>query len=230
MKISVIIPTYCEKKSIGKLISYLSEHGESKIAEIIVSDGQSDDGTIKEAEKFEAVSVSSPLKGRAAQMNYGASFATGEILYFVHADSFPPPSFAGDIISAVNEGFDLGRYRTRFDSNKWYLKINAWFTRFDWFICMGGDQSLFVTRDLFQKTGGFVDSMKIMEEFEFAKKARVGHKYKIFSKPILISARKYDTNSWWRVQMANRKIVGMYKQGASQEQMVSTYKKMLNYR
>lgn len=230
MKISIVIPTYCEAATIGKLISYLNEFGGDSLAEIIVSDGASTDGTLQEAQKANAVAVSSPAQGRAAQMNFGASLASGDILYFVHADSFPPPSFAGDIIKAVQQHYDLGRYRTKFDSGKWYLKINAWFTRFDWFICMGGDQTLFITRSLFEKTGGFNPSMKIMEEYEFCKRARVNHHYKIFPKAALVSARKYDTNSWWRVQMANRKVVNMYKQGASQQEMVDAYKRMLNYR
>lgn len=230
MRISVIIPTYCETTTIGKLVTHLNKYGSDKVAEIIVADGQSPDGTIDEAKKAGAVAVNAPEKGRAAQMNYGASLATGDILYFVHADSFPPSSFAEDIISAVQNRYALGRYRTKFDSLKWYLKINAWFTRFDWFICMGGDQTLFITRTLFQEMGGFNDSMKIMEEYEFVKRARLNQRYKIFPKAALVSARKYDTNSWWRVQMANRKIVNMYKQDASQQDMVDTYKKMLDYR
>ncbi len=230
MKISVIIPTYCEIETIGKLISHIKAFGGDKIAEIIVADGQSNDGTLAEAKKNNVKAVSAPVKGRSAQMNYGASLSTGNILYFVHADAIPPPTFADDIISAVQNGFELGRYRTKFDSPKWYLKINAWFTRFDWFICMGGDQTFFITRSLFEKTGGFDSSMKIMEEYEFVKRARINHKYKIFSKVALVSARKYDTNSWWRVQMANRKIITMYKQGATQQEMADTYKKKLRYR
>ena len=230
MPISIIIPVYNEAENIGKLISYLVQHKKESVVEIIVVDAGSNDDTIMIAKSAGAATFISPQKGRAAQMNYGASLAKGDILYFIHADTFPPPSFANDIMDAVGKGFDLGRYRTKFNSHKWYLKINAWFTRFDWFICMGGDQTLFVTRQLFEKTGTYIPSMKIMEEYEFAKRARLYGKYKIFPKSTLVSARKYDMNSWWRVQMANRKIVNMYKKGASQGEMVNKYKEMLNYR
>ena len=66
--------------------------------------------------------------------------------------------------------------------------------------------------------------------FEFTKRVRKEGRYKIFKKGALISARKYYTNSWWRVQMANKKIVSMYKKGASQQEMADKYKEMLNYR
>lgn len=230
MKISIIIPTYRESHSIGRLIGYLVEFGKGAIAEIIVSDGQSDDGTLEEAIKAGARGVTAPAKGRAAQMNYGASLATGDIFYFVHADVLPPPLFADDVIKAVTDGYAIGRYFMKFDSNKWYLRINAFFTRFDLFVCYGGDQTLFVTRALFEKTGGFNSAMRIMEDFEFTKRARAYGKYKILNRGALISARKYDTNSWWQVQMANKKIVSMYKKGASQDDMVEMYKKMLRYR
>lgn len=230
MKISIIIPAYREKDKIGKLVQYLKKFGKEAVAEIIVSDGGSDDGTLDEAKKAEAIGVRSPAKGRAIQMNYGASIATGDIFYFVHADVFPPESFAADILESVKHGNDLGRYYMKFDSKKWYLRINEFFTRFDFFVCYGGDQTLFITRELFENTGGFNPDMLIMEDFEFTKRARKEGRYKIMRKGALISARKYETNSWLRVQKANRKIVGMYQKGVSQEDMVRKYNEMLNYR
>ena len=230
MPISIIIPVHNEAENIGKLISYLIQYKKESVIEIIVVDAASTDNTNTVAQKAGATTVISPQKGRAAQMNHGASLAKGDVLYFIHADTFPPTSFANDITDAVEEGFALGRYRTKFNSAKWYLKINAWFTRFDWFVCMGGDQTLFITQDLYKKSGGFKTDMFIMEEFEFVPRARKNARYKIFNKPALVSARKYDTNSWWQVQMANKKIVDMYKKGATQSDMVTAYKKMLDYR
>jgi GT2 family glycosyltransferase len=95
---------------------------------------------------------------------------------------------------------------------------------------MGGDQTLFIKRSLFERCGGFREEMMIMEEYEFCERAREKGRYKILDGYALISARKYETNSWLRVQLANAKVIRMYKKGASQQQMLSTYKQMLNYR
>jgi predicted phage tail protein len=72
--------------------------------------------------------------------------------------------------------------------------------------------------------------MLIMEEYEFCQRARLQGRYKIMNGAALISARKYQTNSWLQVLRANAKVVSLYKKGASQQQMVQTYRKMLSYR
>ena len=161
-------------------------------------------------------------------MNFGVHKASGNIFYFVHADCFPPANFATEIIAAVNNGYDFGRYRTKFDSSKFLLKINAWFTRFNWFICYGGDQTLFITREFFERSGGFKNELLIMEEYEFCERMMNQGHYKIFADAALISARKYEGRSWLRVQLANRKAVKLFKKGASQEEIIKTYKAMLS--
>ena len=226
-KISIIIPTYNEAASISQLIEYLFKNSGDLIHEVIISDGGSRDETIMLAQQAGARAVVSPHKGRAAQMNYGVNISSGDIVYFVHADSFPPENFAADIIEAVKSGFDFGRYRTRFNSSKFLLKINAWFTRFNWFICYGGDQTLFVTRELFERSGGFKNELLIMEEYEFCERLMKKARYKIFADAALISARKYDGRSWLQVQLANRKAVQLFKKGASQQEIIVQYKLML---
>ena len=226
MTISIIIPTYNEELYIGNLVSYLKK--QASPAEIIVTDGGSHDQTFQLAKEAGAITVLSPQKGRASQMNYGASIAIGDVLYFVHADAFPPQNFVPDILSAITNGYDLGRYTTKFISNKSLLRINEWLTRFDFFICMGGDQTLFIRKKLFNKLGGFKEEMQLMEEFEFCARARKEGRYKIMNGSALISARKYEKNNWLHVQKANYKVVQLYKKGAPQEILVKTYEKMLN--
>ncbi len=228
--ISVIIPTYNEAENIGPLVSYLLKNSSKENCEVLVIDGGSTDNTMQLAEAAGALTVQSLLKSRAAQMNFGASLAKGAVFYFVHADTLPPPGFITDINKAVAENFQLGRYQTTFDVDKIVFKINAYFTRFDWFICYGGDQTLFITKSIFKKINGFDEQMAIMEDYDIVTRARKFGRYKIFSKKAVISARKYKKNSWIKVQLANRKIVRMYKKGASQQDMINEYKHLLQFK
>ncbi len=227
--ISIIIPTYQEAENIGRLVGYLKKYAATD-TEIIVSDGASTDETVSLAQAAGAQVSLSPQKGRAAQMNHGASLAKGDILFFVHADTFPPQSFCNDITKAVSKGFGLGRYRTAFNSPSLILQLNAFFTRFDLFVCYGGDQTLFIQKNLFAQINGFNDGMRIMEDYDITVRARKLARYAILPANAMVSARKYDTNSWWKVQRANYTIVQMYKRGASQEAMVNQYRAMLDYR
>jgi rSAM/selenodomain-associated transferase 2 len=227
--ISLIIPTYNEAAGIGPLVQYLQAHGGDALADLLVVDAGSTDDTVAQAVAAGARAVVAPEKGRAAQMNYGASLARGTVLYFVHADSFPPPGFVQDINAALQRGADLGRYRTKFDSPHPLLRFNEWFTRFDLFICMGGDQTLFIRKELFDRLGGFRPEMRIMEEYEFCHRARQQGRYVILPGAARISARKYEKNSWWQVQRANYTVVKLYKKGASQEEMVQAYKTLLRW-
>ena len=123
MTISIIIPVYSEAENIGRLISYLVQYKNESVIEIMVVDAGSTDDTLDIARREGAITVISPQTGRAAQMNYGGSLSSGDILYFIHADTFPPSSYANDITDAVKKGFDLGRYRTQFNSRKWYFHV-----------------------------------------------------------------------------------------------------------
>ncbi|WP_229598677.1 TIGR04283 family arsenosugar biosynthesis glycosyltransferase [Runella limosa] len=229
--ISVIIPTLNEEINVGRLVKFLYRYGWRYVLDVIVVDGGSTDNTVQVAEAAGAVVVTSP-KGRALQMNAGAARAAGEVLYFVHADTHVVESFAEDIFEAIQEDYQAGGYRFRFDSDRWVLKINSYFTRFDTLFVRGGDQTLFVTRALFRSLGGFDERYVIMEEYDFLRRMWKSQRnlFKLIPKEVVVSARKYETNSWLSVQLANLVAVLQFKMGRNPQSIAHLYKKMLNYR
>lgn len=228
MTLSIIIPTLNEASNIGKLIEHLKKNANGNLCDLIVADGGSTDGTTDIAIAAGAKVVVCKSQGRACQMNEGAKKSTGEMLYFVHADTVPPASFVEDIEAAVNENFPIGCFRFKFDSTKRILKFNAFMTRFDKMYCRGGDQTLFVKRSVFEELEGYKKDFKIMEEYDFIDRARAKYDFKIIPKDVIVSARKYEERSWFRVMFANSVVFNMYKFGASQETMVNTYRRLLS--
>ncbi|MEL6847777.1 MAG: TIGR04283 family arsenosugar biosynthesis glycosyltransferase, partial [Bacteroidota bacterium] len=183
MQASVIIPTYNEAENLPQLLAHIDQIQDQKLLEILLIDGGSTDQTLALAQGYSLVKTySCPQKGRAIQMNLGAHLARGDLLYFVHADTLPPLSFLEDIAQALQEGFPMGCYRFQFNSSRKILRINAYFTRFDRLMCRGGDQSLFITAQLFRELGGFKSEYVIMEEYDLLQRARRRAPFKIMPK------------------------------------------------
>lgn len=225
--VSVIIPVLNEAILIGGLVRHLLQYGNDSLQEIIVVDGKSQDESIAAAKKAGARVVACQKCGRAHQMNKGAKAAKGDILFFVHVDTLPPASYLEDILKAVREGNEIGCYRAHYQSKNWLLKINSYCTRFKSLWCRGGDQTLFVTRSFFEKLGAYRDDCKIMEEYELIQKAEAQTTFYIIPKEVLVSTRKYDERSYWRVQLASLMAFILYRFNWSDEQIAATYHKLL---
>lgn len=227
--ISVIIPVYNEEEHIKATVRTLYLHDRSKlIHEIIIVDGGSTDRTIDSLKAEGVKALKSPVKGRAAQMNLGASAASGEVLYFLHADTLPPDEFSQDIKQAIGQGFDAGCYRLSFDHKHWFLRANAWFTRFNVDTIRFGDQSLFIRKNIFMATGGFCEKHIVMEDQEFVKRIRKNNRFTIIPKPVLTSARKYLENGIYKTQFIFFIIFLMYKAGFPQYKLLAAYRNFIN--
>ena len=229
MRISVIIPTHNEAHSIARVVGDVRLFGRNQVAEIIVVDGDSTDQTVAVARHAGAVVVPSPSKGRAAQMNLGARHATGDVLYFVHADVRLHPDFGADIEDALAHGYNAGRYRFRFDTDlPWLLRLNSYATRFGGAASRGGDQTLFMTRSLFEQLNGFDEQYVIMEDFDMIRRIEAtAVPFVIIPKNVIVSARKYQRNGWLRVQLANLLAVTLFTCRVPPVRIARTYKSLL---
>lgn len=228
--LSVIIPTHNEAGNIGRLVADLRRYAPVGAVEILVVDANSPDGTAAAARAAGATVLESPRPGRANQMNYGAQQARGDIFYFVHADVRIHPDYVATIREAVARGDAAGCYRFRFDSNHPLLRLNSYGTRFKGLMSRGGDQTLFISRALFEQLGGFNEAFVIMEDFEIIQRIRRVARFHIVPQDVVVSARKYETNSWLRVQLANLTAFSMYFLKLPPTRIARTYKALLNYR
>ena len=200
-KISVIIPALNEAENLQNLLNHLLQNSSKEnISEIIVVDGGSIDGTQAIVSQFNNATLLNSKKGRALQLNFGAKHATGTILYFLHADSFPPKNFDKHIINEVIKGNNAGCFRMTFNSNHWWLKLAGLLTCLPWKSCRGGDQSQFITKSLFYKIGGFNEDFKIYEDNDLISRLYAKNEFVVIPKWLTTSARHYNTNGVWRLQ------------------------------
>ncbi|PSR12179.1 MAG: glycosyl transferase [Bacteroidetes bacterium] len=226
MTISIIIPTYNEAAHIERLLTYLQQHTQAEI--LVANSPNTRDQTAAKAAAMGVRVLNCPVAGRAQQMNYGAAQTQSEVIYFVHADTLPPASFLQDIAQSLEQGYDLGYFSYCFDSNSWLLRINGYCTRFDGLFAGGGDQTLFIKRNTFEQLGGFREELYIMEDFDLVKRAKkAGFKQHLITNDALVSARKYEKNSWLWVNIVNLSVFALFHLGVSQERLFATYRQLL---
>jgi len=242
-QLSIIIPILNEAETINHLLEHLLQNSSKEnIAEIIVVDGGSTDGS----QELISIFVSSSAversqvgldsarpdihlinseKGRAKQMNTGSNFATGNILYFLHADSFPPKHFDQHIINEVKKGHLAGCFRLQFNHDHWWLRLASWLTQFSWRACRGGDQSQFITKTLFNDIGGFDESYTIYEDNILINELYKRKQFKVINKKIITSARRYKQHGIWKLQYHFWAIYVKKWFGASADELYAYYRK-----
>lgn len=167
--------------------------------------------------------------GRGAQLNRAAGRASGEWLWFVHADSLPDEEAlrgVGEFILANGPEACSGRLgycRLEFEKDgPPATAMNAiganWRSRL--FGLPYGDQGLCLRKRDFAALGGFREDLERGEDLDFVVRARsAGFRIQRIDGTLLTSARRYRQNGWLRTtvghQMAAIRLVFAAKRRAS---------------
>ena len=168
MKISMIIPIYNESSTIDAMLAQLDRlpgHWE-----ILFADGGSSDDTLEKIGNRYPV-LHCP-KGRANQMNFAASKASCDVLWFVHCDSQLPEEAHFQIANAIVKGAQWGCFHIGFDYRGPFMDWNTYLSnrRARKGIAFG-DQGIWIRKDLFAKQGG-LPQLPIMEDYEFSRRLK----------------------------------------------------------
>jgi len=143
----------------------------------------------------------------------------------LHADSFPPKNFDKLIISELENGNPAGCFRMQFDSDHWWLRLASWLTKFSWRACRGGDQSQFITRELFDEIGGYDETYIIYEDNILINELFERNKFVVINEKLTSSARLYREKGVWYVQYHFWTIYVKKWFGADANELLAYYNK-----
>ena len=222
VKLSVIVPTFNEEvvieETLRRVTMALAPY------ELIVADGCSEDSTVARAREYATVLTLEMSRGAA--LNRAAAIATGDVLLFLHADTMLPMGAAAAIEGALGEpGVIGGAFRLRFDhpgrlpallARHVNLRSSLSNTFF-------GDQSLFVRREVFTRTGGFSD-WSVMEDLEILARLRPHGRLVLLDEEVVTSTRRHRKSGWLRTIGTIWIMTLLHALGVSGDAMIRWYR------
>ena len=221
--VSIIIPVLDEEKILGSSLDSLQILRKEN-CEIIVVDGGSSDRS-QEIARPRVDKFLVTRSGRAHQMNFGAQHSEGEILIFLHADSQISSRAISQMIEKTNSlNYFWGWFKLAFDNPSppfllisFFIMLRSKATK----ICTG-DQTLFISSQLFTSVGGF-PSIPIMEDVAISKILRVHAAPIELRIETLSSARRWEQKGIYRTIVFMWYLRVLYWAGVSPNKLVAKY-------
>lgn len=219
--LSIIVPVLNEAKAIDGFLSQLDRLPGNW--EAVFADGGSSDGTYERiAGRYKVLRCP---KGRAVQMNAAARCSGGDVLIFLHCDSILPRDLCRQVWETVERGYAFGCFRIRFDSARPLLRCCALLSNLRVRLrkIAFGDQGIFLTRDAFERVGGFPE-MPIMEDYRLSLTLKGVLPLGQARGYIVTSARRFEhggaLRTIWRMQLLQHR----FRKGVPIDEIARQYK------
>lgn len=203
--LSIIVPALNEAAEIVSFLEPLQPLRREGV-ELILADGGSRDDTVALAAPLVDRSLTAP-RGRASQMNAGASAAQGEVLLFLHADCRLPDGAKDLILDGLREtGRSWGRFDVRLSGAQPLLRAIELLMNLRSRLTgiATGDQAMFMTRRAYRAAGEF-PAIALMEDV--AMSARL----KRAGKPLCLKARVTSSSRRWERSGILRTVLLMWR-------------------
>ncbi len=222
--LSIVVPVLDEAAGIVATLSSLAPL-RARGAELIVVDGGSRDATVARAQGLADVVIDGP-RGRARQMNAGATVARAPTLLFLHADTRLPEGADRLIAQALGVApLAWGRFDVAIEGRSRMLRVVAAMMngRSRLTGIATGDQAMFMTRAAFEAAGGFPDQ-PLMEDIELSARLKRLRAPVCLHERVITSGRRWEQRGVWRTIMLMWRLRLLYALGVSADRLAPWYR------
>jgi len=218
--ISVIVPIRSEDANIAERLGSLLRSGEAEL--IVVS--REPHPPAEEAFRRLRGRVLHAEGSRGLRLDRGARSATGEILFFLHADSQPPENALDLIRRCIQEGAAAGAFSLSYEgAGPALLWIAFWANVRSRLLRLPfGDQGLFCRRESYERAGGF-HNLPICDDLDLVRRLKRCGSFAILPEPMVTSPRRYRERGALRQVLTNWKVLAGYYLGVSPERLARWY-------
>jgi len=201
--ISFVVPAWNEEANLPRTLRsiHAAARASGEPYEIVVADDASDDRTGEVAASLGARVVRVAHRQIAATRNSGAREARGEILVFVDADTAIDAEVLRGALDALRAGSVGGGAGVRFDGRvPAYARILTRLLVFSFRqLRLACGCFVYCTREAFEASGGFDESMFGGEEVEISRALGRQGRFVVLRTSVLSSGRKMRTHSAFEI-------------------------------
>jgi rSAM/selenodomain-associated transferase 2 len=215
MRFSIIMPVLNEEAILEFQLARLIRQCAHQDYELLLVDGGSSDRTVEIAQHYAQV-LTAP-RGRARQMNAGATAASGDVLLFLHADTeLPDNAFLAIEQALTSAEIVAGAFRLCFNCERLPYRLVAFMTnlRSQTLSVFTGDQAYFMRTSSFKTVGGYPDQ-PLMEDLEIITCLRKIGSVVLLPYYVKTSARRHEKIGLLRSVIFMWYLRTLYKFGVS---------------
>jgi glycosyltransferase involved in cell wall biosynthesis len=197
--VSFIVPAFNEEHLLGQTLDAINRVVATIgiVAEVIVADDASDDGTAALARSRQARVISVNHRHIAATRNAGARAASGEWLIFVDADTLVTEALTRAALASLDGGAVGGGCRVRLDGRLplYGRLLAASLLPVYRALRLAAGCFIFCTREAFEAAGGFDETLFAAEEAVLSRALGRQGRFIILNEYVTTSGRKLRTHS-----------------------------------
>lgn len=224
--LSIVIPALNEAAGLEATLQALQPL-RLRGVELVLADGGSSDATPTLAQPWVDAVVDAP-RGRALQMNAGAARARTDVLLFLHADTRLPPLADVLVLQAVqrsDKGACWGRFDVRIEGRPRMLRVVAALMnlRSRASGIATGDQAIFITREAFERVGGFPEQA-LMEDIEISRRLKRLGRPACLRARVCTSGRRWEQRGVWCTIVLMWRLRWRYWRGESPTRLAEAYR------
>lgn len=220
--VSAIIPVLSDLPALARLLDCLDSASNGP-EQTVVIDGNASGACRRFCTERQCLYLAlEPNRGR--QLDAGAAAASGDVLWFLHADLVPPANGADLIRRCVEVGFIGGYFGFTFTGQqRWYKKaLSASINLRARIGIPYGDQGLFVARNFYHQSAGYSPT-PLFEEVRLVKSLRRMGQFGPVDAEIGVSPRRWERDGWVRRTLTNRLMAMAYMAGVSPQRLARYY-------